>query len=97
MTLALKIKNYAKLGETEIELSKFNVSDTKETIANDGAAVSVEIVEGEKVQEDVVPQMQNEKPDVDIQVSLIIGVTTALIIVLLIIYFIDKNKKSKDK
>lgn len=49
------------------------------------------------MQEDVVPQMQNEKPDVDIQVSLIIGVTTALIIVLLIIYFIDKNKKSKDK
>lgn len=97
MTLVLKVKNHAKLGETEIELSKFDVSDTETTIANDGAAVSVEILEGEKVQEDVVPQMQNEKPDVDIQVSLIIGVTTALIIVLLIIYFIDKNKKSKDK
>lgn len=96
MTLVLKVKNYAKLGETEIELSKFNVSDTETTIANDGAAVSVEILEGEKSQEEVVPQIQNEKPDFDIQVSLIVGVTTLLIIILLIVYFIDKNKKHKE-
>lgn len=97
MTLVLKVKNHAKLGETQIELSKFDVSDTQTTIPNDGAAVSVEILEGEKVREDVVPQLQNEKPDADIQVSLIIGVTTLLIIILLIVYFIDKNKKLKNK
>lgn len=49
------------------------------------------------MREDVVPQLQNEKPDADIQVSLIIGVTTLLIIILLIVYFIDKNKKLKNK
>lgn len=95
MTLVLKVKNYAKLGETEIGLAKFDVSDTENTIANSGAAVSVEILEGEKAPE-VAPQMQNEKPNANIQVSLIIGVTTLLIIALLIIYFVDKSKKSKN-
>lgn len=91
MTLVLKVKSYAKLGETQIELSEFNVSDTENTIENAGAAVNVEIMQGDNI-EDTTQQMQNEKPNADIQVSLIIGITTILIIILLIVYYVDKKK-----
>ena len=84
MTLVLKVKSYAKLGETQIELSEFEVSDTENTIENAGAAVSVEIIEGDNIQ-NTVQQVQNEKPKANIQVPLIIGVTTTLIIILLIV------------
>lgn len=91
MTLVLKVKSYAKLGETQIELSEFEVSDTENTIENAGAAVSVEIIEGDNIQ-NTVQQVQNEKPKANIQVPLIIGVTTTLIIILLIVYYVDKKK-----
>ena len=91
MTLVLKVKSYAKLGETQIELSEFEVSDTENTIENAGAAVSVEIIEGDNIQ-NTVQQVQNEKPKANIQVPLIIGVTTILIIILLIVYYVDKKK-----
>ena len=91
MTLVLKVKSYAKLGETQIELSEFEVSDTENTVENAGAAVSVEIIEGDNIQ-NTVQQVQNEKPKANIQVPLIIGVTTTLIIILLIVYYVDKKK-----
>lgn len=92
MTLVLKVKDYAKLGETQIELSGFEVSDTENTIENDGAAVSVEIVQGNNLQSQE-QQIQNEKPKANIQVPLIIGVTVTLIIILLIVYYVDKKKE----
>lgn len=90
MTLVLKVKDYAKLGETQIELSGFEVSDTENTIENDGVAVSVEIVEGDKYTP--TESVQNEKPKANIQVPLIIGVTVTLIIILLIVYYVGKKK-----
>ena len=92
MTLVLKVKDYAKLGETQIELSGFEVSDTENTIENDGAAVSVEIVQGNNLQSQE-QQIQNEKPKANIQVPLIIGDTVTLIIILLVVYYVDKKKE----
>lgn len=92
MTLSFKIKENAKLGETEIKLSQFDVSDGENTISNDGAEMTFDI--------------QNTKTEItnvlidsgwfnarNVIVSLIIGMVTMIIIVILTIYYLERRNK----
>lgn len=94
MEISFKVKENAPLGETNIALLKFEVSDGENTIVSDEVGVHMNITSTQKKVTDVVVK-SIWFTQRNIAIASIISIVTLFIIVLLTVYYIQHREKKE--
>lgn len=94
MEISFKVKEDAPLGESNISLLKFEVSDGENTIVSDEVDIQINVTSTQKKVTDVVVK-SIWFTQRNIAIASIISIVTLFIIVLLTIYYIQHREKKE--
>lgn len=94
MEISFKVKEDAPLGESNISLLKFEVSDGENTIVSDEVDIQINVTSTQKKVRDVVVK-SIWFTQRNIAIASIISIVTLFIIVLLTIYYIQHREKKE--